>query len=383
MKKFRFHLLGLTHLPCHRRYNACAYTQKLEKLSRMLMSLEHEVFFYGSEGSRLYCTEFIQTHTLEDIRQDYGEGDNDFEIGYDYRLGIKDGFNTPLKQQEASTRKFYYEATKGILQRKKDDDFLLNPAGAMYRPIDMLVNLFLTCEPGIGYTGSYSKFRAFESNHLQSFMQGVEAKGNCYNGNIYDRVIPNYFDPNDFTFSTQKKDYVLYLGRFHWRKGVRIAYEAAKEAKVHLKLAGSGGKVLPDGTFVSLTDPELTFPKGDWEYVGYVDIEQRRTLLAHAKALLVPTQYLEPFAGVHIEAMLSGTPPITSNFGVFPGTLPEGLNVGFRCNMLREYVSAIKSAEHVNPCLLQDVSRRYLMDSVRWDFQRWFTDLYELYEKEE
>ena len=84
MKKFRFHLLGLVYLPTSEKYMACAFTQKNVKLAKMLLAMGHEVFVYGAEGSDVPCTEFIQTHTLKEIRDTWGEGDNRFEIGYDW-----------------------------------------------------------------------------------------------------------------------------------------------------------------------------------------------------------------------------------------------------------------------------------------------------------
>ena len=80
--KYTFHLLGLGHLPQSRHYMSCAYTQKNIKLSKMLLNLGHEVIFYGAEGSDVECSKFVQTHTLKDICEDYGDGDNRFEIGY-------------------------------------------------------------------------------------------------------------------------------------------------------------------------------------------------------------------------------------------------------------------------------------------------------------
>jgi len=384
MRNFRFHLVGLAHLPASKLYNACAYTQKILKLSEMLMSLGHQVVYYGSEGSGVVCSEFVPTHTVEDIRNDYGDGNDKFAIGYDYKTeGFREDLNSKLEDQKPSTRKFYLNCSGGILARKRDDDFLLLMMGAYHQPISMMADLFLTCEPGIGYRGSFAKFRAFESHHLRSFMQGKESKDSCYNGDIYDRVIPNYFDPNDFTYSFKKENYVLYLGRMHGRKGVRIAYEAAKKAKVHLKIAGQGGKVEKDGSFSSIMDPELKFPKGDWEYLGYADIEKRRWLLSRARALLVPTQYMEPFAGVHIEAMISGTPPITSDFGVFPGTITDSIDgeLGFRCNTLNDYVNAIEHSKDVYPPHIRSHSQRYFMENVKYDYQKWFEDLYDLYLK--
>ena len=71
LNKFRFHLLSLSHLPQNKKYSACAFTQKNRKLAKMLTSLGHDVFFYGSEGSDVeeYCNSdrlhFIQTHTID------------------------------------------------------------------------------------------------------------------------------------------------------------------------------------------------------------------------------------------------------------------------------------------------------------------------------
>ena len=383
MRKFRFHFLGLVHLPCSPRYNACAYTQKNIKLAKMLSSLGHEVVYYGAEGSEVACSRFVQTHTLRDLRQDYGDGDNRFEIGYDYRAGnFREDFNPAEKMR--STKKFYECSIREINAAKRDDDFLLLTMGYYHKPVHDGTKMFLTCEPGIGYRGSYARFRAFESAHLRSYMQGVEAERGRkdIDGHAYDRVIPNYFDPDEFTFRAEKKDYVLYMGRLIARKGVYTAYLAAKDAGVHLKIAGQGGLVRPDGSFASKVDPSVSFPSGGWEYVGYADVGQRRELLANAAALLVPTVYLEPFAGVHVEAMLSGTPPITSDFGVFPGTIPDRPDgvVGFRCNTLGDYVMAIRRAGDVDHAAIRKHGERYLMDNVRWEFQKWFEDLYDVYE---
>ena len=82
MNSYRFHVLGLVHLPVSREYMGCAFTMKTYRLCQMLLSLGHEVFLYGAENSLAPCTEFIQTHTLHEIRQTWGTGDNRFKIGY-------------------------------------------------------------------------------------------------------------------------------------------------------------------------------------------------------------------------------------------------------------------------------------------------------------
>lgn len=380
MRKFRFHLLGLVHLPCSKRYLSCAFTQKNYKLARMLLSLGHEVIYYGAEGSDVPCTRFVQTHTLKDIRDDYGDGDNRFEVGYDWaNTDFRHDFNSPRK---LSTLKFYAECVKEIIKNKKDDDFLLCTQGPYHKPIADAVNLFLTCESGVGYRGSYMRFRAFESSYIQNFTYGSERPRECINGNYYDRVIPNYFDPDDFEYSNKKDDYYLFIGRMICRKGIMTAYLATKEIGAKLIIAGQGGIVLPNGSLTATTNPDFEMPKGNWEYVGFIDIEKRKKLMARAIATFVPTIYLECFAGVHIESMLSGTPPITTNFGVFPGTIPDNLNgvVGFRCDTLNDFVEAAKNAKKVNHKKIRKYAERFLMDNVKWEFQKWFEDLYNVYE---
>ena len=82
----------------------CAFTQKILNLIKMLKDLGHTVYFYGAEGSDVPADEFIQTHTLKDIRKEWGEGDNRFEIGYDWKVkNFKHDFN---KTKTQTTLKF-------------------------------------------------------------------------------------------------------------------------------------------------------------------------------------------------------------------------------------------------------------------------------------
>jgi len=131
---------------------------------------------------------------------------------------------------------------------------------------DDAVKLYLTAETGIGYRGSYAKFRAFESAYIQNFTLGSANPYKSLNGNYYDRVIPNYFDPEDITFSTDKRDYFLFIGRVIKRKGVMTAYLISKELGIPLIIAGQDGKILKDG---SLKGDAFTLPKGNWEYIGF------------------------------------------------------------------------------------------------------------------
>lgn len=368
-RKYRFHLLGLAHLPISSTFGGCAFTQKIHKLARMLVSLGHEVFLYGAEGTdELDGVEFIQTHTMRDIRDTWGEGDNRERcnnLGYDWRSkNFKHDFNSPPAE---TTKKYYANATREIIARKKDDDFLLVMQGIYQRPIADKVDLYLTCEPGIGYRGSYARWRAFESAYLQNFTYGSEHPRTSINGNYYDRVIPNYFDPDDFPFCADKEDYFLFIGRMISRKGVWTAMTATETIGAKLILAGQESS-------------EINVKKlpSHCEFVGYADSKERAELMGKARAVFVPTLYLEAFGGVHVEAMLCGTPVITTNFGVFHETFQHEVH-GYKCNTLQDFVNASKSVQFLDPNIIREHAERYLMNNVKYEFQSWFDDLYQVY----
>lgn len=345
----------------------------------MLMSLGHEVYFYGAEGSEVECTKFIQTHTLKDIRRDWGEGDNRFELGYDWTG--KDFKHDLNSERKSSTLKFYLNATNYINSIKKPDDFLLCTQGQYHKPIADVVKLFLTCESGIGYRGScQSMFRCFESSYIQNFTYGSDNPYASVNGSYYDRVIPNYFNSDDIEYSNKKGDYFLFMGRLIKRKGILTAYLTTKAIGAKLIIAGQGGFVRPDGHLVDNHPQEFDIPPdSNWKYIGFAALKARKKLLAQAKAVFVPTEYLECFGGINVEARLSGTPVITTDFGCFPQYVENGVD-GFRCNTLQDFVDAAKKVSQLKPKLIRQRAERFLTDNVRWEYQKWFEDLYHVYE---
>ena len=372
-RPYRFHLLGLVHLPVSEKYMACAFTQKIVKMSKMLLSLGHEVFLYGAEGSDAPCSQFFQTHTLKDIRQAWGEGDNRHAIGYDWKkTGFRHDFN---KIKTVATQKYYAAAAEAINGHKQRDDFLFLFQGHYQLPVANKVGLYLTLEPGIGYRGAifnklpYTQgtFKAFESAYLQNFSYGSANPFESINGSYYDRVIPNYFDPKDFPFKHQKKDYFFYIGRMISRKGVWTAINATRAIGAKLILAGQEDSEIP----VSSLPPHC-------EFVGYVGPEERAEYLSNARGVFVPTMYLEAFGGTNVEAQLCGTPVITTNFGVFPETVVHGVT-GFRCDTMAEFVEAARNVHKLNPKKIRKHAERYLTTNVRYEFQKWFDDLYQLY----
>lgn len=160
---------------------------------------------------------------------------------------------------------------------------------------------------------------------------------------INNEVIHNGIDLKDFSFRKKSEDYFVYLGYLTKNKGAHIAAQAARWAKVNLKMAGSYKGC--ERYFEEKVQPY--FKKGKIEYVGVVSPAKRNKLLGGAKAILVPAQWEEPFGLTMIEAMACGTPVIGFNKAAIPEIVVDG-KTGFVVEDIRRMVSAIKKIDQIN-----------------------------------
>jgi glycosyltransferase involved in cell wall biosynthesis len=195
------------------------------------------------------------------------------------------------------------------------------------------------------------------------------------NGRAYDAVVPNFFDPADFIDPTvfkgaPKADYLLYIGRLVQRKGPHIAAAIAERMGLPLVVAGPGATSWDKGKIVY---PEGEF-SGDVEYVGVVGFRERAKLMARARAVIVPTLYIEPFGGVAVEAMLSGTPVVASDWGSFTEIVTP--DVGMRFRTLRQGVEAVEYVSSLDPGAVRTAAvERFGLEAVGKRFMRWFDTL--------
>ena len=222
----------------------------------------------------------------------------------------------------------------------------------------------MAVEFGVGYSGTFTNYRVFES---YAWMHAVYAmqQGSAHdaNGKWYDTVIPGYLERERFPFESQKSDYFLFIGRLTERKGFHIAAEVCQTLGKRLLIAGQGT------------------PPSYGEYVGVVGPEERGRLMSQARAVFVPTIYLEPFGNVAVEAMACGTPVITTDWGAFTETVVQG-ETGFRCRTFQQFLDAAEGVRYLSPRAIRlHALSKYSLEAIAPKYDHYFRNLETLWDK--
>ena len=342
----RIHLPGLPHNDPVRATEYCAFAQRIRRLATALHGLGHEVYLYAGPDSDAQCTEHVQVINFDDRARWFG--DETFEERVFDRWDPTDPCWT---ETNAAT-------VRAISERIGPADIVGITAGRCQQTIADAFPAHVKAEVFAGYEGIMPDRThiCFESEAWRHHSYG---RYGISDGRFFDTVIPNFFDPDDYDLAT-KKDYLLYLGRLTARKGLPIVAELAR---VHPVItAGQGDDRLPYA-----------------HHAGVVTGAKKRELLAAARAVLVPSQYIEPFGGVAVEAMLSGTPVISTDFGAFTETVEHGVT-GYRCRTLAEFREAVDLADLLDPATIRKRAvERFSTDTVAPLYDQWLDRLATLY----
>lgn len=388
----RFHVFSVPHNPSHSDFSCCAFAQKTRKLCWMLKSVGHTVYHYGNEISidtefpekGVVCDEHINVTTEETLMEAYPKCRK--ELGHVDYMNPKNPDAIKYMNDQYTLNTIYQ-----VKKRFNQGDYFCYIVPTIQRELyHSLVELPVHhIETGVGYMGAYLPYRIFESPAIRAWHYGYYAsnferystlseeqkKGYPYDPNTHipvydvpklDAVIPNSFYVPDFDFRVKKDNYFLYLGRVIEQKGVRKAVEICNRLGAKLVVAGPGNFEKAIGMK----------PGKNIEIVGPVGPEKRRDLLSYAIALFCISDYWEPFGGVNIEAMLSGTPPIASDHGGFIHSIRSGYN-GYRLSMnqVEQGVWACQNLDKIDPFVLRDFGLRFSNEQIALRYNEYFQSL--------
>ncbi|HYC90765.1 MAG TPA: glycosyltransferase [Thermoanaerobaculia bacterium] len=179
------------------------------------------------------------------------------------------------------------------------------------------------------------------------------------------RVVRNGVDPAEYVYSETKGDYALFMSSMDWciGKGLDVAIALSKKIGFRLVVAGTARSEEALAAAMAMCEA------GGAEFVGDVQGSEKADLLAGARALLHPSRYQEACPLTIMEALVSGTPVITTPWGASSELMtPE---VGFLCETETDYAEAFARLGAIRPRACRDYAlsefhyRRMVAEYVR------------------
>ena len=339
--KPRLHILANPHGITDLTYRMEPFNIAVAKMISNMTNLGYEIMHYGHELSRVDCETVPVVHSNEV----YSRGPDD------------------LFEHNPAVAKIFCRRTRNELGRRyRADDIILCFYGTDQKEAVEGIDDAFVVEPSIGYRPEcvFAPYRVFTSYAQMHYYYGQQNM--LLSPSWNDAVIPNAFTPEEFEFNTKKDDYCLYLGRISSDKGIHLAIQMTEYTGQRLIIAGPGDL---SGLGYQTVPPHVTM-------YGYANVQQRRDLLKHARALIAPTHYIEPFGNIVVEALMSGTPVITTDWGGFVDTNPHGVT-GFRCKDFVSFVDAMQRIDEIQPQACRDWAMAHFSETrVHDQFDQYF-----------
>ena len=318
----RVHVIGLHHTIPDERFSHCAFTGKVQ---RFPLVCPYPVVSYVNGPA---APDRVSILSEAKLRK---------------RFGAKLFTHTTVENNgnQENRGEFLDKAMAKMASRVKPGDIVAH----VYEPLQRFVAALpqaIHVETGIGYaTGPAGCYRIFESESWRAWHMGRYHLTNNGGGGTWPdypelvstAVVPNYYDPTQWPLGdglgTRGRPYVLFVGRMTSDKGIEVVeYLARAFPEITFKIVS--GEPRSD---------RLTAPNIDW--IGLV---QSRSVLAvlygSALCTIAPSRFWEPFGGVAVESLLTGTPVICPDYAAFVETVAHP-DDGLRCMTPEDYRYAL------------------------------------------
>nr|WP_253949418.1 glycosyltransferase family 4 protein [Mangrovicoccus sp. HB161399] len=139
----------------------------------------------------------------------------------------------------------------------------------------------------------------------------------------------------------------LFIGRIEAEKGVEDAIDAARLARVRLRVVGDG----PLRESLAARFPEVDF-------LGWMSREEMAPIVAEARVLIMPSRYPEPYGLVVAEALRSGLPVILAETALLSEqVVRQGIGLSCDTRDPASLAAAICVLRDMPPAEMESISR--------------------------
>lgn len=176
-------------------------------------------------------------------------------------------------------------------------------------------------------------------------------------------VIPWAVDVSSFPYKEEKEEYFLYFSRPTPYKGLHNFIKLAR-LNPNERFIASYNLALEDHKYWHGKYKPAIESTDNIELILDPTPEQKKELMANAKAVIFPIECSEPFGLVPLEAMAMGTAVIATSLGALPEFVKEG---GILCGYssekqgvnLNDFINAMQSIDRVKPRNARKNAERY------------------------
>jgi len=157
-------------------------------------------------------------------------------------------------------------------------------------------------------------------------------------------------------------NYLAYLGRLNYDKGVDLAVKISQATGVPLKIAGV---LRPDELPAQRLFEESVKPYlgNHIQFIGPITDEQKSEFLGNAIALLMPNRWREPFGITMAESLSAGTPVIGTNIGSIPEVIDHTVS-GYVCESFDDMCYAVNHLTKIKRQTCREVALTRFSHSV-------------------
>ena len=226
-----------------------------------------------------------------------------------------------------------------IMERADEFDLIHNSFDFIPLTFSRLIKTpMLTTIHGFSSDAIRPVYRKYKELHYVSISDSDRDPELDYLATVYNGI-----DLSNLTVGNKRGDKLVFLGRIHPDKGVHLACETAKKAKMDLIIAGI---IQDQDYFDNLVKPHID--GASIKFIGPVGPVERDALFKEAYAVLHLNELPERFGLVMAEAGGGGVPVIAYDRGSCREVIADG-KTGFLVTNVAEAVEAIGRIDQIKP----------------------------------